>query len=384
LRPNFHVRFLGEYPPAEDATREWITIEVEKDKNSEIARILENRFSELKLRQKILDLIRFQRMYSNGGLLYFAINENVPLTASRLNSSIPDKINKLEFINVIDSENFSVYQETLDPLANNFMQPKINVFGNFIHESRYSWLVNNYSPSIGEGISVIRTILDAVKAQDTALWSVSSILSELDFKVLKSPQIATNDPSLVRKTISEAKAVLSTQSMIGISNDEEILRVSSSINQGIKDMLDFIMDNLSGYSRMPKSKLMGQAQGVITAGQYDLMSYYDNISRYQENQVRPVIDKVISILLKEQNSKLGPVDPKTDFQIKFNPLWKIDPLSVADKELKEAQRDKIYYDCTVLQPDEIKRERFKNLKAFHLDSEESIDFYLKSTQNQEA
>lgn len=369
--------------PAEDATREWINIRVSNDTNDQISRLIENRLAELKVRDRILDLIKNSRMYSQGGFLYFAIDEGVPLDSKKMIEPIPDSFNSIKFINSFGGESFSLYQSTVDPLSIDYHKPKIQVYGTELHESRFSWLVRSYLPEKQIGVSVIRTILDAVKAQDTALWSVTSIISEMDFKILKSPQIATNDPAKVRELMSQIKSILSSQSMIAINSDEEILRVPTSITRGIKDLLDFIFDNLSGLSRIPKSRLMGQAQGVITAGQYDLMAYYDTISKFQENEIRPILDKIIHLILKEKSGKIyktlnGNI-ANLDWEIEFKSLWQQDPLSKADTELKEAQRDKIYLESGVVDPTEIRKERFQSLENISANlNSESMNFTEES------
>jgi len=60
--------------PAEDATREWIDITTNRDTESlNISRMIENRMDELNIREKIKDLIRYSRMYAEGGFLYYGV-----------------------------------------------------------------------------------------------------------------------------------------------------------------------------------------------------------------------------------------------------------------------------------------------------------------------
>lgn len=357
---------------AEDALREWFVVKTNRDEDLNISRILENRFTELKLSQALESLIRYSRIYCEGAVLFFGITEDIP----RFDLSMPiSTIRKLEFLNVIGADSFTLNVERSNPLSKNYNLPTFYVGGIPIHKSRLEWVCNGYLPEENRGISVVQSVLDAIYAQDAALWSVTSLLEEMAITVFKSPNLNQMNPTQVAEFLRDMKMVMNTQSAMALSDGEDITKKTISI-PGIKEIFDYIFDNLAGLSKTPKSRLMGQAQGTITAGKFDTISYYDTVARFQENTLKPIIEKVIKMIVFEQNGEisrtLGGDVNSLDWEIEFNPLWKLGPLEDAEVKLKQAQADQIYLTTGVLSPDDVRKEKFQDLESFGTSNE--LDF----------
>ena len=98
--------------PAEDATKEWIRISTNRDVEDvesglpalDISRKILNRLEELDLQSKLKDLIHNQRLFHNGGILFYGVDCEVPQTHDMLREPMPHNIRKLEFINSIESD----------------------------------------------------------------------------------------------------------------------------------------------------------------------------------------------------------------------------------------------------------------------------------------
>jgi hypothetical protein len=361
--------------PADDAVKNWINIKTNRDNDNEdlpglgISRLIINRMDELGLRKKISDLIRFSRMYEEGGFMYMGIISDKPQMPQELAFPIP-AIDKIDFINVFGPEKASVRTTTRGPLSKNYHTRKYLVDGIEVHESRLFHLVRKYLPEDERGISVISTILDPIIGQDTALWSISSLVYEMAVWVLKSPEFKTMPASELADTLSAAKEVMSSQAFMGIADDEELQRIAGTdAGKGfIKEAVDVIFENLAGMSQMPKSRLMGQSQGVITSGQFDLRGYYESVETLQEQEIRPILYTIIDRIINERKgeiySALGGDTSSLDWEIEFNPLWIEDPTEETDRKLKVAQSDQIYITTAVLSPSEVKGLRFSELEEF--------------------
>lgn len=353
--------------PAEDATREWITITTNADEQYNLSRMITNRLEELGLQAKIAELVRFMRLYNNGGFLYFGIDSKQILNAKNFKKSIPVKINKIDFINVFDSEHVTIENLSRNPLSRNFNEQKFIINDNEIHNSRIEWMVNGYDYRRKSGRSVVSVVLDAIQAQDTALASITDMLDELSVKVWKSSQVDSASSSKILEFLQLMQTSLNTQSTVALAGDESLERLSSLQTQGLKDIFDFILEVLAGVSRVPKSRLMGQSQGVISAGQYDLVSYYDNIAKFQELKLRPVIEKTIDLILRERVSEIGKLDldfHSLDWSFDFNSLWKLTRKEQAETELTESKADTNYFNIGVLTQSEIRTKRFEDLEEF--------------------
>ncbi|EMO26204.1 TIGR01555 family protein [Leptospira interrogans serovar Bataviae str. HAI135] len=359
--------------PAEDATREWITIKTNMDKEddkSSISRLIQNRLTELGFREKLKDLIRFSRLYQEGGFMFFGVRSSIPQTSLNLHQPLPENITNIAYINVFGPDRVTLYDKNTSPLSASYHIPGIQIDGHEVHESRYAWLCPSYVAEDGRGVNVLETVLPAIVAQDTALHAVSSMLLEAGAKIFKTSKVdEVSDPANMRNLLRKIVSMLTSQSMISISDDEDITRLETNLNAtGLKDTFQFIFENMAGMARLPKSRLSGQAQGTITSGQFDLRSYYDDIARDQENDHRPIIEKAIKLIIREQNGEIyrrlnGQVG-SLDWEFEFNPLWKLNEKEDAEIKLIKARTADIWITRGVLSPSDARDENFPDLEQF--------------------
>jgi uncharacterized protein len=159
---------------------------------------------------------------------------------------------------------------------------------------------------------------------------------------------------------------------MALKSDEKFEQLVFSI-PGIKEIFENVFDNLSGLAKIPKKIMLGQAHGIVTGAEYDTLNYYNEIARQQELKIRPIIKKVIDMVVKETRGKIYQTlgekvnEIKVDFD--FNTLWKLDPVSQADADLKRSQRDQIDVTIGKCSPAELRSldERYKDLGAYELD-----------------
>ena len=359
--------------PAEDATREWITISalVDEVEDQEIKKMIDSRLKELNIQKTIKELIRFSRMYAKGSFLYYAVQSIQVQQGDILAKPIPEEIETIEFINIIDDPDKVAYHNLnkTDPLSKNYNQMRFMISGQEIHQSRLSWLVNSFVPSIDSGLSIVQIVQDAITAQDSGLWSVNSILMAMAVKIFKSDAVANLDIVKKGELLAKIKHLLDTQSVFSLMQDESFDMLTFKI-EGMKELFDFVFDNLSGMSRIPKMILLGKAHGVVTAGEFDTINYYAQIAKFQENDLTEIIDKIIGLIVKEKSGEIwkalgGDLD-RLDVTFKFNSLWKLDPLSQSDIELKNAQRDQIDITIGKAGPSELRDldPRFEGMEPF--------------------
>jgi hypothetical protein len=95
---------------------------------------------------------------------------------------------------------------------------------------------------------------------------------------------------------------MSTQSPWPLPTTNQWIRIKSEY-AGLKELFDFIFENLAdsrGYEEPPH----GQSQGVITAGSLTF-SLLDGVAKFQEIEVRPVIEKAIDLVIHERQGRYG-------------------------------------------------------------------------------
>lgn len=339
--------------PADDAIRSWFTISTNRDGDElKIGDFILDRLNELGVKQKIRDLIKYSRINNNGAFLYFGIYSNTPQTD--LSIPIDQEIDKIDFINLIqDSDKISLINSNkTDFTVKGFNGVDFYFLGRKIHPSRLVWLVNNFDYNKMMGISIVETVADAIKAMDSTLWSVHSLMQMLRLFVFKSEYLIGLPPAKMTEVLQQFRYIIDTQSAMGLSPDES-LELQHTQFQGLDPLFTFLYDNLGGKAKMPKNILLGKSHGVVTAGEYDTLNYYANVSKFQENTLGPVVLKpIIDLIIRERSGKVYKYKDGLTYEIEFNSLWQLDPLSESDKNLKDSQRDSTDIQSGKITPDE--------------------------------
>lgn len=373
--------------PADDATRKWITLRTNADKEINISRIIQNRMEELEARDRLRELLRMPRMYDNGGFLFYGVECQLPQTPEQLAQPMPQQIRRLEYLNVFGPDYAQAMEiNNFDPISRLWHKWNFYVQGRQVHHSRIDWLVNSYMREERTGVSTLKTILDAIKGQDTALWSVTHMLFEMSVKVFSSPHVDTDSPQKIAEFLEQMKSVVSTIGAVALGRDETLNRIGTAADRGgLKEAFDFLFENLAGLAKMPKSRLMGQSQGVITAGQFDMINYFNGVGELQENKLRSRINRIIKMIVFETSGevfqKLGNKVYQLDWEFDFNPLWTLDPAAQADVDLKHAQRDQIDITTAVISPIEARKRRpeYKDLEDFTPYDNQKVDMTMPPT-----
>ena len=367
--------------PAEDMTREWITITTNIDDdngNDEIARMIQNRMTELELPKKIKEIIRFSRIYPRGGFAYIGVNAEAPLSDAEIAMPlIPEELNAIEFVHVADDSDrvtimiFNRY----DPTKSDYLKPNFYIMGKPVDQSRLIWLCKDFYPPDLLGVSQMELCYDSISAQESALWSVSHLVRDMATKVLKSNEVAGMPIAKRIELTTILSHLMDTTSTIILRENDTFDKIMSQPGATIKDIFDFIFDNMSGVCKIPKNVLLGKGMGVIAQGEWDALNYYNSIKKEQELNVRPIIEKFINLIVHEKRgdvyAALGGNIEQLDWEFEFNPVYRLDEVAQTDRELKAAQRDQVDILSGKLSPQEARQmdQRMDILETF--DTEET-------------
>lgn len=345
--------------PARDATRKWFTLErVPEDLSRRIAVKME----ELDFKNKLYELVLNSRICSNGAVLYFGLMDAAPTKDQPATA-----VQSLDFLNVIYADRFQPSRVSQDPLHPEFNKININVQGLAIHPSRYRWLVYSWDAEDLRGVSPLEHALDAIFAQDTALWSTNSMAREMMLKIWKSDLLAGLPPAKLLEVTASLKHMLDTQGFVALAKDEDFVKQTVSLS-GMKDVFEFIFDNASATTGIPKNILLGKAHGVVTAGEYDTLNYAMHVSQMQEIELTPIVDRVVELILREFN-----MDPENiDWEVKWNSIWTLGPQEEMALQIAREQRDQLAIDNGKLTPEQARNmdERLIELQAQDPDYDE--------------
>lgn len=358
--------------PAEDSVRNgW---EIQTNINPDLDRAISNRLYELDVTDKLIDAIRYMRIYSKGSLVYYCITANKPQYLDQLGNPI-ENIDRLETINVLDADQFNLLYNTNSPLSSLYDTPDAFIEGVKIHPSRYRWSIKDYNRKLQTGRSTLDDCLESIKSHGIAHWSVTSIFTELASKVFKSPSVGKDlEGKKLQEFLQRLRLAMSTQTVLALNTDEVFEKQTYNLT-GIKEALDFIIETISIVSEIPQARLKGAAHGVLASGNYDMLSYFESVKRLQTTIVYPILNDLVNLVIRENNPEVRKFVSKNfdkvDWEIKFNPLWELSDGEKAEIELKRSQRDKLDIESGKISPIEARQldKRLSGLEPLDIDTE---------------
>jgi hypothetical protein len=356
-----------------DATRKWITLKTNLDtkenKKQNLSRLIMNRLEELGLKQKLFDLIQADNLYNKPSYLFPVFLARDPQYAEKFAEEIPAEINKILAINLVTPDHYQSQRRSRNPLSSLYHKKYIKISGNEIHDSRLIKLEKTFFDEEQKGTSLLENILDTVKAHSNGVWSISHLLRELSAKIFQSDEIDNIKDDDKKTFLTKIKSVWSTMNAMLIKKNEDFKRLSSMNEMsGFKDGIDFVITSLSMVSGgMPRTRMAGQSAGIVRADQ-DVLGWYEKINSDQENKIRPIIEFLINLILREKDGRIYPLVKNKletlDWEFTFNNLSVPDPQEDAKTNLIKAQTHQIYLTTGVLTPDEIRSEIRPDLEPF--------------------
>lgn len=362
--------------PAEDMTRNWFTLRM---KDEQLARDIMSKLADLNAKQAFKKMRTYERLRGDGFIslgvtqaskftLDEALNLNKLYSVDYLHAFSSLKVN--EFL--INEDMFDIHYGQLEELRiNRNSRNGIQTIESesAVHISRLLHDQTRRLEDEYQGQSLLEPMYDILTVLDTSLWSVGQILHDFTFKVYESKDIENLDSKDKQQLSMLMDFMFRTEALAMIGEGEKLTKQSTSV-AGIKDLLDYVWDILSGATRMPKTVIKGQESGTITGAQYDVMNYYSRIVADQENDMKPMLEKLIRMLLMSEKELGGRIDPDSlEWEIKFNPLWSVDSKTDAEIRKLTAETDEIYLMNNIITADEIRESRFGQFGL-----EESIKF----------
>ena len=360
--------------PAKDMTRAGFSID--GDPNNSVSKYL-NRIG---LKQALKDALRWSRLYG-GSIIVMGIDDGqtgdgIKVLASPLKE---ENIKKIGFFRVYDRRQLSWDTSDIDEDASspNYGKPKVYTVSqrnerpeqnNFkVHYSRILRFIGEDLPQEeslnkrGWGDSVLQSVYTRVRGFAGALISTEAILDEFIIGILTinnlQDLIASGKEQLIVTRLHQidmAKHILNTML---VDKEEEFTRISATVN-GIKDILEFLKDCLSAVSGIPQVKLFGeQAKGIGSQAAGNIRMYYDDISDQQQEDLKPQLERIVTLLAKSTDFKAIFTLPDT-WQLKFNSLWQMSETDIATSRHLVAKQDEIYIKNGVLIPEEVAKSRF--------------------------
>lgn len=333
--------------------------EIESE-NEEFEKLINAEHERLKVKEKLVELKKFESIYSRGGLCYFLIDCDInkyPIqNGGELSNEMPSEIKRFEQINTVPSYLFNVASNVGQPTQKNYNKTFIQMDGNEIHKSRYIWSVNNFQPLYGQGQSEVEKIAMIGNGLFITAWSAVNMIYEAQLKVYKSNSLQKEGSwKLIKETLKTIRKSLSSQSAMVIGQDESFEKQNFTI-QGFKEVTDYLVSVFCSIAQIPVEIFLGQSKGVISlANNPQSLNYYSSLVKKQELEETPKVKRITDIILKQDGFREY---QNVEYCVKWKDIYNLDDNTMADIRLKNAQADMIELEKGVLSPQQVMRMRY--------------------------
>lgn len=349
--------------PGSDATRNWISLTSGQDNKK--AELVNKELKRLQVKTKLKEAIDLSRLHGGSLMILGAFDgqeTDLPLR----------KVRSVEFIDNVDRWQVFPHRYYSDPIKMNFGQPetylihRIQVRGTItaiVHESRVIRFNGNYLPplermrNLGWHAPVLQNFYEELKRFGSAHQSVGAIIQDFITKKVQIKGLsdllsnAEGEQQLMAR-FSMLAYGMSIHNLAVFGEDEEFDKMGTPLT-GIDKILAHNVDIVSAAAEIPKARLFHNQSGILggDSGANDLRVHYDNISAFQETELRPHIQRVIDLV----SESLGFGD---DIEFTFNPLWQLSELDESTVKKNVADTDIAYINAGVVEPEEVALSRF--------------------------
>lgn len=341
----------------------------------DVAEELDARLEELGAVEHLERGLEFERAYG-GGAVWPVINDGAGDLAKPLNE---DRIPGISHLLTFEPRELLADTWYDDPREAKFGRPKTYrvqpiaagaaVTSSLrIHESRLIIFpgiqvsreqISGIVP--GWGASVLSRFFHVLRDFDSAWASTSALLQDFAQAVYRIKDLAgmmsRQEEDLVLARLRNMEISRSVLRGVLLDVEEDFKREPTPMT-GIPEVLDKFAVRLAAAGDLPVTVLMGQSPaGMNATGESDRAFMYDRVSAEQERRARPALERLVKLLLSSKDGPTGGKEPDV-WSVEFRPLWQQDDNAEADRRLKIAQADQVYFDMGAVHPEEIAQSRF--------------------------
>ena len=199
-----------------------------------------------------------------------------------------------------------------------------------------------YNERIAEqywGESEIEAIYADVVKRDNVSHNIAALTFRANVNYMETDSmdqmLAVNNAEAQRRfwQTLQAQSVLESNFGTRLVNKGDVMHNTQYTFTGLPEVYDRVMMDVAGAARTPVTKLFGRSPaGMNATGESDMNNYYDYIDGLRENQLRPLLEKLLPVMLL---SAWGAVPD--DLDIDFPPLQTPDSSEIADIAEKKTQ-----------------------------------------------
>lgn len=316
--------------------------------------VYENVFENINLNKRIEQGLKWSRLYGGAILVLGALDGeqlDKPLRIKKIKTIENLKVfarTSIDFFNCVFQENPT--QERFGEIEKYAVKINFNNIDKtiFIHYSRVFEFKGievpfkkNTIKNINEykywGIPVLQRVYTRLSDVGVSFGSISNLMQEITIGKYKFSNLVdilsqVDGNKLMQKRVQVMDLMKSVFHSVIIDKEDDYIRDTISFN-GISDVLYQFFMLISASTGYPLTKLFGVSPaGLNSSGDSDTYSYYDNVKRKQELDLKPAIKFFCKIISEWKNIP----EPK----IIFNSLEQMTEKEQAELEEKKANTEK--------------------------------------------
>lgn len=199
-----------------------------------------------------------------------------------------------------------------------------------------------YNEKVAEnywGESELEAIYSELVKRDNVSANIASLTFRANVNYMETDSLdqmlATSNAEAQRRfwQTLQAQSVIESNFGTRLVNKGDVMHNTQYTFTGLPDVYDRVMMDVAGAAKTPVTKLFGRSPaGMNATGESDMNNYYDYIDGLRENQLRPIMERLLPIMVL---SAWGVVPD--DLDIDFPPLQTPNSSELADIVDKKTQ-----------------------------------------------
>lgn len=207
-----------------------------------------------------------------------------------------------------------------------------------VHHSRIIRFIGRELPWMEQvtevywGESEIEAIYSEIVRRDNVAANIATLTFRANVNYMETDGLdqllGTANTEMQRRfwNVLAAQAVMESNFGTRVINKGDAIHNTQYTFTGLPDVYDRVMMDVSGASRTPVTKLFGRSPaGLNATGEADMQNYYDHIDGLRENDLRPILERLLPIMAL---SAWGEIPD--DLDIDFPPMWAPDAKEIAE------------------------------------------------------
>lgn len=198
--------------------------------------------------------------------------------------------------------------------------------------------------SDGTAQSIITKIKSAADNFICTSKEIAALVSDAKTDVIKTPDLAQKLLANPNETIARYASIGQLKGNTGLMvlDGEEDYASKHYAFGGLTDIVASFERHVATALDIPHSILFGRSGGLAQASDTDLASWYDNVQAYQQNEVTPLLQRLIALAC------INVFGQPKELQIHFNPLQQLDEKTRSEVEKNNATRDQMYLEMGIV------------------------------------